>query len=71
MSKIGCRPFWMDYIQTDLPNCTNDSQINLFLSSLTKLNSISSEKEMIEEYNCLKPCKFMEYKVKTWLLLCH
>ena len=40
-----------------------DSEINLFLSSLTKLNSISSEKEMIEEYNCLKPCKFMEYKV--------
>ena len=65
MSKIGCQPFWMDYVKTDLPNCTNASQINLFLSSFTELNSISSEAELIEEYNCLKPCKYMEYKVRT------
>ena len=69
MSKIGCQPFWMDYIKTELPNCTNDSQINLFLSNLTKLTHISSEKELIGEYNCLKPCKFMEYKVRLSNLL--
>ena len=63
MSKIGCQPFWMDYIKSDLPNCTDISQINLILSSLVILNKISSEKDLIEEYNCLKPCKFMEYKV--------
>ena len=63
MSEIGCQPFWLDYIQTDLPKCTNSSQICLSLSSFTKLNSISSEKEFIQKYNCLKPCKYMEYKV--------
>ena len=65
MSKIGCQPFWMDYIKTELPNCTNDSQINLFLYTLSILNSLSTDEELIEEYNCLKPCKYMEYKVRT------
>ena len=63
MSKIGCQPYWIDYIKTDLPKCETDSQLNLTLHSISNLNLISSEKELIEEYNCLKPCKYMEYKV--------
>lgn len=66
MSKIGCHPFWIDYIQTDLPNCTDASQISRILDKLMLLNAISSEKELMEEYdNCLRPCKYMEYMVRT------
>ena len=68
MTKIGCKPFWRDHVPTDLPNCTDGSQIYSFLLKSAELNAISSEKELIEAYNCLRPCKYMEYKVRKALL---
>ena len=67
MTKIGCQPFWLDHVPTDLPNCTDGSQIYFFLQKTSELNAISSEKELIESYNCLRPCKYMEYKVRSFL----
>ena len=69
MSKIGCQPFWLDYVPTNLPNCTKGSQINTFLQRISELNAISTEKELMEAYNCLRPCKYMEYKVRTAMLI--
>ena len=69
MSRIGCQPFWLDHIQTDLQKCTNIFQIRQFLFNFTHLASISSEKKFTEEYNCLKPCKYMQYKVGTVIYL--
>ena len=67
MSKIGCQPFWLDYIQTDLQKCTDASQISRFLYQFFGLDAISSEKELMESYDCLRPCKYMEYMVRPLL----
>ena len=63
ISKVGCRPYWMDYFQTDLKNCTEASDLDLFIEYMEELNSISTDEELLEKYNCIKPCIYMEYKV--------
>ena len=63
MSKIGCQPYWLDYIHTDIMNCTEASQLDAFLSQMSNLVQISTEKELKDNYNCLKPCRYMKYKV--------
>ena len=63
MEKIGCQPFWLDFLLTEHPNCTEASQISRFLEAFLNLTSISSENELMEEYSCLRPCSYMEYKV--------
>ena len=63
MSKVGCQPYWLDYINTDIVNCTKSSQLEDFLKHMTKIVLISTEKELKDDYDCLKPCTYMEYKV--------
>ena len=63
ISNIGCKPYWMDHIQTDKENCSEASQLDMFLEYLGDLNTMSTEEELTEKYNCLKPCIYMEYKV--------
>ena len=31
ISKIGCQPYWLDYVNTDIVNCTKASQLDAFL----------------------------------------
>ena len=64
ISKVGCQPYWLDYINTDLAICSKASQLDLFLHHMQQLTEITTEKEIKEEYNCLKPCNYMEYKVR-------
>ena len=63
ISKIGCQPYWLDYINTDVVNCSKASQLDEFLKHMKKLIMISTEKDLKDEYDCLKPCRYMEYKV--------
>ena len=63
MSKVGCRPYWLDYIQTDLKDCSEAQKLEEYLLHIHKTNYIDEE-ELMETYHCLKPCKYMEYKVK-------
>ena len=63
ISKVGCQPYWLDYIQTDIENCSEATQLDKFLEYTGDLNTISTEEEFAEKYNCLKPCIYMEYKV--------
>ena len=63
MAKTGCQPFWLDFLQTDLPNCKEASQISCFLEDFWHLAAVETEKELMEKYSCLKPCRYMEYKV--------
>ena len=63
ISKIGCQPYWLDYINTGIENCSKVSQLGTFLKNMGDLNLISSARELADEYNCLKPCNYMEYKV--------
>ena len=67
ISKIGCQPYWLDHIKTDFENCSKASQLQSFLMKMGLLYQISTEKELTDEYECLKPCNYMEYKVDmTW-----
>ena len=63
ISKIGCKPYWLDYINTDVMNCSEAPQLDVSLKHMDKLYQTSTEKELEEEYDCLKPCRYMEYKV--------
>ena len=63
ISNVGCKPYWMDHIQTDKENCSEASQLDKFLEYLGDLTKMSTEEELTEKYNCLKPCIYMEYKV--------
>ena len=68
ISKIGCQPYWLDYINTEIVNCSKASQLDKFLIHMTKLIMISTEEELNDEYDCFKPCNYMEYKVYKQLL---
>lgn len=65
MSIIGCRPYWLPFIRTELDNCTDASKVDEFLKLMSKVEDIPNEKELFAEYKCLKPCNFMEYKVSN------
>ena len=65
ISNIGCKPYWLDHIPTDKVDCSKASQLDKFLEYNLDLNTISTEEELTEKYNCLKPCEYMEYKVDT------
>ena len=64
ISKLGCQPFWLDHIKTDFQKCSEVSKLFDFIYYMGKLNQISTEKELVEKYSCLKPCTYMEYKVR-------
>ena len=69
ISKIGCQPYWLDYINTDVANCSNASHLDDSLQKMGDLIQISTEKELTDEYKCLKPCNYMEYKVNMTVII--
>ena len=68
ISKIGCQPYWLDHIKTGIKNCSKASQLDFFLRKMGVLILISTEKELTDEYECLNPCNYMEYKVYDFKL---
>ena len=68
ISKIGCQPYWLNYIDTDVANCSKASQLDMFLKDMQILTMMTREKKIIDEYKCLKPCNYMEYKVYQKLI---
>ena len=67
-SKIGCKPFWLESLDspgTDLENCSEASQLDQFIIKVGNLESVSDEETLFSEYHCLKPCRYIEYKVIT------
>ena len=67
MSQVGCRPYWLPstlFLSTEADNCTKASQLDQFLGLMAKVEEIPNEKALFEEYKCLRPCRFMEYKVR-------
>ena len=63
MSKVGCQPYWLDYLKTSMVNCSEASQLDKFLVYIGELTTTAKEEELTQKYNCLKPCIYMEYKV--------
>ena len=77
-SKIGCKPFWLESLETpgtDLENCSEASQLDQFIIKVGNLESVSDEETLFSEYHCLKPCRYIEYKVSNYKykdkLLCY
>ena len=62
IAKVGCRPYWLDYIQTDKENCSDVKKLEEFLTVLSVLR-VANEEEILREYECLKPCNYIEYRV--------
>ena len=60
--SLGCKPFWMDMIESDLPLCSNYSSLSKYLIMTLDIIQMD-ERTLLEEYKCLKPCSFMEYQV--------
>ena len=62
LQRLGCKPFWMDMIESDLPLCSNYSSLSKYLIMTLDIIQMD-ERTLLEEYKCLKPCSFMEYQV--------
>ena len=62
ISKVGCQPYWLDYIETGTNYCSEVRKLEEFLENIALLRA-SNERDLLREYDCLKPCKYMEYKV--------
>ena len=63
ISKVGCQPYWLDYIVTGIDSCSEVKKLEEFLQNIAVLRASSNERDLLREYDCLKPCKYMEYKV--------
>ena len=59
---IGCQPYWIDQVNTKMRNCSKSSDIKKFLEKMIYI-STTDELKLQEEFNCIKPCRYMEYKV--------
>ena len=66
LHSLGCKPFWMNMIKSDLPLCSNYSSLSKYFVTTADIVSMD-EKTLFEEFKCLKPCSFMEYQVKALL----
>ena len=62
LQSLGCKPFWIDMIESDLPLCTNYSSLSKYRFMTGDILSMN-ERTLLEESKCLKPCSFMEYQV--------
>ena len=63
ISKVGCRPHWILHNQTEFETCTNASQLDEFIGLIDEVKEMPDVKEVFSHSKCMKPCKYMEYKV--------
>ena len=60
--KIGCKPYWIK-LDSNLETCKDLKNMETYLLKLRE--SIGMDEQTIyEAYNCLKPCTYIEYKVR-------
>lgn len=59
---IGCQPYWIEEVNTNMKNCSKSADIKTFLEKMTFI-STADELKLQKEFNCKKPCQYMEYKV--------
>ena len=63
ISDVGCQPKWIDFMETDFKHCEDISKVTKFSDRLTR-SLLLDELSLFDEYKCLIPCNFIEYKVK-------
>ena len=62
-SEIGCLPHWLTDLKTKFPSCSMAYQLKNFFDK-SKEVMLLNEKKFHERFNCYKPCKYYEYKVR-------
>lgn len=65
--KVGCQPQWAEIVETDFQNCNETNQLREFIVILSNSLLIMEDTEMLDTFHCLKPCNYMEYRVKMKL----
>ena len=64
IQEIGCKPYWTDFVETDFPNCNNITKLSQFIKTFTESLGIMEDSVMLDKFNCLRPCNYMEYRVR-------
>ena len=59
--KMGCKPFWLKQ-DMNLDTCQEPKHMKDYLSELRESLGMD-EQTIYEEFKCLKPCTYIEYKV--------
>ena len=67
LQSLGCKPFWLDMIESELPLCSNYSSLSKYRLMTNELLNMD-ERTLFEKFKCLKPCSFMEYQVSFKLV---
>ena len=65
--KIGCKPFWLKQ-DMNLETCQEPKHMKEYLSKLRESLGMD-EQTIYEEYKCLKPCTYIEYKVSFQIFI--
>ena len=62
LEGVGCRPFWIDNTRSNLPLCELPSQYLDHFNIRWNASSMNLD-TFYEEFGCVRPCTYMEYKV--------
>ena len=62
VDDIGCRPHWMKGLKGKLPLCIGKENYQRFMKEMSHF-SIMDKIQMQSKSGCLKPCRYMEYRV--------
>ena len=63
ISEVGCKPYWLDDdLKSEFPSCSRALQIKEFTDRIGEVGQMN-ERKFRDNFKCLKPCIYMEYKV--------
>ena len=68
VDDIGCRPHWMKGLKGKLPLCIGKENYRRFMNEMFNF-SIMDKIQMQSKSGCLKPCRYMEYRVSSNIFL--
>ena len=65
IQEVGCQPYWTDIAKTDFAKCDNTTKLRQFIERFTQSLIIMDDSVMLDTFQCLKPCNYMEYRVRA------
>ena len=63
--KTGCQPPWRLFSVEGLPICQNITMLDKYTAILMNVTYNMDSEDIYQATNCLMPCTFMEYKVRS------
>ena len=65
IQEVGCQPYYLDFDNADYPKCNITTKLRQFIDRFTSSLIIMDESVMFDTFNCLRPCNYMEYRVRA------